>query len=93
MIEMDVLNDFITGDFSFKELAEKYDYEVAQVYEKLIDQGLPENYHSDYNGTRKRFTQQKQNSLVMELMIDWFRTESKSKYISRLENLFPFFKW
>ena len=84
MIEMDnVVNDFVTGDFTFKELAEKYTLNsVNSVHLKLIDLGLPEIYHADYNGTRKRFTQQKQNSLVMELLIDWFRTESKLKYIS-----------
>ena len=105
MIEMDVRDDFISGDYSFKELAgtgsidfskvrfraislktcnkEKYDCEVSDVHEKIVEQGLPEDYHSKYNETRKRFPQQKQNQLVMELLLDWFHTQSKVRYISR----------
>ena len=62
---------------------EKYDCDVSDVHEKIVEQGLPEDYHSKYNDTRKRFPQQKQNQLVMELLIDWFHTQSKVKYISR----------
>lgn len=88
MIKMEgLVDDYVTGEFTFKELAAKYDTTVDAVVGELVSKDLPDEYSADYNGTRKRFPIARQNGLVMELLVDWFREQSKLRYISSADLL------
>lgn len=41
----DVLDDYKSGDFHFKELAEKYKHNIEQIYEKIISEGMCYSYN------------------------------------------------
>ena len=38
--ESEVLDDYKSGDFHFKDLAEKYKHDIEQIYDKIISEGM-----------------------------------------------------
>lgn len=46
----EILDDFVTGSFTFEQLSEKYDTEVDLIYDAVITSQFPENYSAKYDG-------------------------------------------
>ena len=61
----------------------KLEKSITEVYDEIVKRGLPYSYETDYNGTFKRFPKLKKSQLVMEVVMDWFKEQSKQKYVSR----------
>ena len=46
----DIVDDYVTGNYTFEQLGEKYDTEIDLVYDTIISSDLPENYSAQYDG-------------------------------------------
>ena len=46
----DIVDDYITGNYTFEQLGEKYDTEIDLIYDTIINSDLPPDYSSQYEG-------------------------------------------
>ena len=46
----DIVDDYVTGNYTFEQLGEKYDTEIDLIYDTIINSDLPPDYSSQYEG-------------------------------------------